>query len=67
MLFIFQQFTGGNDKAQKYLLGAFEKLVGMEFHDQLIDKTASILMVMYDNDLVDEDTFLEWSKKVGLF
>lgn len=60
------QFTHGNEKAQKYLLGAFEKLVGIEFHDQLISKTASILKTMYDCDLVDEDTFLDWSKKVGL-
>lgn len=58
------QFTSGNDKAQKYLLGAFEKLVGVEFHEQLINKTAVILKAMYDLDLVDEETFLEWGKKV---
>ncbi|XP_067941506.1 eukaryotic translation initiation factor 5-like [Watersipora subatra] len=62
---LFLSFTGENDKAQKYLLGAFEKLVGTEFHDQLIGKTAVILKTMYDLDLVDEETFLEWGKKVS--
>ena len=53
-----------NEKAQKYLLGATEKLVGVEFHDELIDKTSTVLKALYDLDLVDEETFLEWSKKV---
>ena len=45
-------------------MGAFEKLVGVEYHDQLIAKTAVILKALYDLDLVDEETFLEWGKKV---
>lgn len=45
-------------------MGAFEKLVGVEYHDQLIAKTAKILKALYDLDLVDEETFLEWGKKV---
>ena len=46
-------------------MGAFEKLVGVEYHDQLIAKTAVILKALYDLDLVDEETFLEWGKKVS--
>lgn len=62
---MYMQFTHENEKAQRYLLGAFEKLVGIEFHDQLIGKTATILKAMYDLDLVDEEVFLDWSKKVS--
>lgn len=58
------QFTASQDKAQKYLLGAFEKLVGVEFRDQLISKSATILKAMYDLDLIEEEAFLEWGKKV---
>jgi len=62
---LFLSFTYENEKAQKYLMGAFEKLVGVEYHDQLIAKTAKILKALYDLDLVDEETFLEWGKKVS--
>lgn len=61
---IILQFTSGNDKAQRYLLGAFERLVGVKYHDKLISKTRPILKVIFDLDLVDEETLLEWSKKV---
>jgi len=59
------QFTHDNTKAQRYLLGAFEKLVGTEYHDDLITKVPTILKAMYDLDLVDEEVFIEWGKKVS--
>lgn len=59
------QFTINNDKAQKYLLGAVEKLVGVEFNEQLMEKTPIVLKCLYDLDLIEEETFLEWGKKVS--
>lgn len=33
--------------------------------DTLLPKTAVVLKVLYDEDIVDEDQLLEWAKKVG--
>lgn len=54
----------GNRKAQKLLLAAFEILVG-EVHPELMPKVAHILKAFYDNDLIEEETILEWADKVG--
>lgn len=50
-------------KAQKYLMGGFEKLVGDVFHDKLFSKSMLILKAFYDADILDEETILEWSQK----
>lgn len=50
-------------KAQKYLMGGFEKLVGDVFHDKLFSKSMLILKALYDADILDEETILEWSQK----
>ncbi len=59
------RFCGGEDnkKAQKYLLGAFEKLVGDVYHDKLFNSSMSILKKFYDEDILDEEVILEWSLK----
>lgn len=54
----------GNHKAQKYLLGAFEKLVGQSFPGELMPKAAHILKAFYDSDLLEEEVILQWSEKV---
>jgi len=54
-----------NQKAQKYLLGAFEILVGKSYPDQLMSKVPHILKSLYDNDLVEEEVFLQWGPKVS--
>ena len=53
-----------NRKAQKYLLGVFEMVVG-EIHPELIPKSAHILKAFYDNDILEEESILEWAEKVG--
>lgn len=51
-----------NRKAQKYLLIGFEKLV--ETYNQLLPKAAHILKTLYDNDVLEEESILEWADKV---
>ena len=58
------QFVPGNQKAQKYLLGAFELLVGRSFPTELMPKAAHILKAFYDHDLLEEEVILQWSEKV---
>lgn len=59
---MFFQFTVGSRKAQKYLLGVFEMLVGE--YDQLMSKVPHILKSFYDHDIVEEEALLEWADKV---
>ena len=58
------QFVVDSRKAQKYLLGVFEMLVG-EVYPQLMTKVPHILKAFYDQDIVDEEAVLEWADKVG--
>lgn len=57
------RFCGDNAKAQKYLLGAFEKLVGDVYHKELFDISTKILKKMYDLDILDEEVIIEWASK----
>lgn len=59
---LFLAFTVGSRKAQKYLLGVFEMLVGE--YDQLMSKVPHILKSFYDHDIVEEEALLEWADKV---
>lgn len=54
-----------NQKAQKYLMGAFEILVGKSYPVQLMPKVPHILKSLYDHDLVEEEVFLQWASKVS--
>jgi len=58
------QFVRENHKAQKYLLGAFELLVGRSFPAELMPKAAHILKAFYDRDLLEEEVIVQWSEKV---
>ena len=44
-------------------MGGFEKLVGDVFHDKLFNNSMRILKQFYDEDILDEETILEWSQK----
>ncbi|KAG1681952.1 Eukaryotic translation initiation factor 5 [Nymphon striatum] len=61
---ILLRFTQANGKAQKYLLGGFEQLVQMH-KDALMPKVAHILKAFYDYDILEEETLIQWSKKVS--
>jgi len=61
---LFLRFTHGNQKAQKYLLGGFEQLINM-YHENLMPKVPHILKAFYDNDILEEEVILDWSKKAS--
>lgn len=61
---MFVRFTVENQKAQKYLLGGIEKLIEMK-RDMLLPKVAGIFKIMYDEDILEEEVLIEWSKKVS--
>lgn len=58
----FLRLTHESPKAQKYLLGGFEQLVGL-YQEMLMPKVPVILKTMYDLDLLEEEVILTWAKK----
>lgn len=59
------RFCHNNQKAQKYLLGGIEMLVGDVHKATLLPKVALILKELYDCDIVEEEVLIEWGKKVS--
>ena len=59
------QLTQNNEKEQRYLLGAFEQLVGAVHPTELMPKVPHILKAFYDNDILDESVIIEWNEKVN--
>jgi len=57
------RFCLENKKAQKYLLGGFEKLVGDVYEEELFGSIPLILKQFYDEDIIEESTLIEWSEK----
>jgi translation initiation factor 5 len=60
---LFLRFCHQNPKAQKYLLGGYEKLVGELYKDDLFVNSMKILKQFYDEDILEEEVLIEWSKK----
>lgn len=63
----FSQFCEENHRAQKYLLGGLELLMGKEYAATLMPRVPHILKIFYDLDILDEEVILEWAKKVSCF
>ncbi|PVD25900.1 hypothetical protein C0Q70_13564 [Pomacea canaliculata] len=61
---IFRMFCEENHRAQKYLLGGLELLMGKEYAATLMPRVPHILKIFYDLDILDEEVILEWAKKV---
>jgi len=61
---VFMRFCHENTKAQKYFMGGFEKTVEIR-KDKLLPKVPVILKTLYDEDVIDEESILEWAKKVS--
>merc|ERR1719188_2970553 len=61
---VFMRFCHENTKAQKYFMGGFEKTVQIR-KDKLLPKVPVILKTLYDEDVIDEESILEWAKKVS--
>lgn len=59
------RFCLNNQKAQKYLLGGIEILVGDVHKATLLPKVPHILKELYDCDIVEEEVLIEWGKKVS--
>ena len=47
------------------MLGGLEQLIGVVHKETLLPKTAHILKVCYDLDILEEETILEWGQKVS--
>lgn len=60
---LFRRFTEENEKAQRYLLGGFEQLVGKVHPDVLLPKVSKILSEFYQHDILSEEVILDWAKK----
>ncbi|KAI9504380.1 eukaryotic translation initiation factor 5 [Coemansia spiralis] len=52
---------GRSDKHQRAIIGGFERII--EGQDALLAKTSSIFKALFDEEVVDEEVFLEWGKK----
>lgn len=52
-----------DDKCQKYVLGGVERLVGIDYKDTLLKKIPTILMKIYDLDIIEDDVFIKWGEK----
>lgn len=64
---LLMRFTKDNVKAQRYLLGGFEQLVGNVHRDALLPKVPHILKTFYESDILDEEVILEWDNKSSKF
>jgi len=61
---LFLRFTHENPKAQKYLLGGLEKTVETQ-EAALLNKVPLIFKAFFEEDIIEEECFLEWAKKVS--
>jgi len=58
------RFTQDNSKGQKYLLGGIEKTVAT-YETALLPRVAHIFKELFEEDVLEEEVILEWSKKVS--
>ena len=58
------RFTHNDKKAQKYLMGGLEQVIDLH-KESLINKVPNIFKMLYDTDIIGEETFIEWSEKVS--
>lgn len=58
------RFTHGNHRAQRYLLGGIEQVV-REYSTALLPRVPHLLKLLYDQDIVEEEVLLDWSKRVS--
>ncbi|GAA5807292.1 hypothetical protein MFLAVUS_000649 [Mucor flavus] len=52
-----------DEKHQKATLGGIERLVGVDYKDALLKKIPTILMKVYDLDIIEDDVFIKWGEK----
>ncbi|KAI9471003.1 MAG: domain found in IF2B/IF5-domain-containing protein [Benjaminiella poitrasii] len=59
---LLQKFVS-DEKSQKATLGGIERLVGNDYLDSLLKKVPTILMKLYDLDIIEDEVFLKWGEK----
>ncbi|EIE79740.1 hypothetical protein G6F46_003722 [Rhizopus delemar] len=52
-----------DEKHQKATLGGIERIIGLNHKDALLKKTPTILMKLYDLDIIEDEVFLKWGEK----
>ncbi|XP_076441785.1 eukaryotic translation initiation factor 5-like [Babylonia areolata] len=62
---LFLSFCKDSPKAQKYLVGGLEMLIGREYSSALMPRVPHILKAFYDLDILEEEVILDWAKKVS--
>ncbi|KAL8599509.1 hypothetical protein ACOMHN_066908 [Nucella lapillus] len=62
---LFLTFCQDSHKAQRYLLGGLEMLIGREYNAALMPRVPHVLKTFYDLDILDEEVILDWDKKVS--
>lgn len=58
------RFTLNDKKAQRYLIGGLEQVVALH-KDVLLPRVPALLKLLYDLDILQEASILEWAEKVG--
>lgn len=58
------RFTLNDKKAQRYLIGGLEQVVALH-KDQLMPRVPALLKLLYDLDVLQEASILEWADKVS--
>lgn len=58
------RFTLNDKKAQRYLIGGLEQVVALH-KDVLLPRVPALLKLLYDLDILQEASILEWAEKVS--
>lgn len=58
------KIIGDNEKHKKAFLGGIERFVGND-HPELVAQVPAILLQIYQNDVIDEETLKQWASKAS--
>ncbi|XP_015369691.1 PREDICTED: eukaryotic translation initiation factor 5 [Diuraphis noxia] len=61
---LFLRFCHEDQKAQRYLLGGIEQVIGLH-KSSLLPKVSAILKLFYDADILEESILLDWASKIS--
>jgi len=61
---LFLRFCHEDQKAQRYLLGGIEQVIGLH-KSSLLPKVSAILKLFYDADILEEAILLDWANKIS--
>ncbi|XP_050430542.1 eukaryotic translation initiation factor 5 [Adelges cooleyi] len=61
---LFLRFCHEDQKAQRYLLGGIEQVIGLH-KTTLLPKVSAILKLFYDADILEESVLLDWASRIS--